>query len=87
MNEERNRIGAWHGFALDLVIIMSMTVLTALRIAQITVFIAIVGPLVGARLSAMRYMRDGGGGGPSGSAFAAIGLGLWLLLRRPTEVG
>ena len=51
MNEERNRVNAWHGFALDMIIIVSMTVLTALRIAQITVFIAIVGPLVGARLS------------------------------------
>ena len=84
MNEERIRASAWQGFTLDIVIIVSMTVLTALRIAQITVFIAIVGPLVGARLSAMRYMRDGGG---PGSAFAAISLGLWTLLRRPVGVG
>jgi hypothetical protein len=82
MQEEKNRVSAWHGFALDVVIIVSMTILTALRIAQLTVFIAIVGPIVGARLSALRYMRDGGGG-PGGSALAAVGLGLWLLLRRP----
>jgi hypothetical protein len=75
---------AWHGLALDILIVTSLTVLTALHIAQLTVFLAIVGPLVGARLSSMRHGSNGNGsGGVGGSAALALALGLWSLLRRP----
>jgi hypothetical protein len=74
----------WQGFALDILIVVSLTVLTALRIAQLTIFLAVVGPIVGARLSAMRHGSGGGGHGTgNGSAVLALVLGAWSLVRRP----
>jgi hypothetical protein len=73
---------AWQGFALDILIVVSLTVLTALRIAQLTIFLAVVGPIVGARLSAMRH-GSGGGGTGNGSAVLALAFGVWSLIRRP----
>jgi hypothetical protein len=40
-----------HGAALDVIVIVSLTILTALHIATLTVFLAVVGPIVGARLA------------------------------------
>jgi hypothetical protein len=71
-----------HGAALDVVVIASMTTLTALHIANITLFLAVIGPIVGARLASARMMRGGNGGGPTGGALGVL-LGLLLLLRRP----
>jgi len=71
----------WHGALLDVVVIVSMTVLTALSVAPLTVFLAVVGPIVGARLAAARAIR--GHGGPGGGALAVL-LGLLFLLRRPS---
>jgi hypothetical protein len=68
----------WHGALLDVVIIASLTVLCALRIASLTIFLAVTGPIVGARLAAARAFRGGNGGGA-----LAILIGLFLLLRRP----
>lgn len=72
----------WHGATLDVVVIVSLTLLTALHIATLTVFLAVVGPIVGARLAAARMLRGGnGGGGPSSGALGVV-LGLLLPLRR-----
>jgi hypothetical protein len=77
-------VPAWQGFALDVLIVVSLTVLTALRIAQLTIFLAVVGPIVGARLSAMRHGSGGNGSGTgNGSAVLALAFGLWSLVRRP----
>lgn len=74
----------WHGATLDVVVIASMTTLTALHIANITLFLAVIGPIVGARLASARVMRGGsGGGGAAGGGTLAVLLGLLLLLRRP----
>ena len=67
----------WQGATLDVAVITSLTILTALHIATLTVFLAVVGPVVGARLAAAR-MVGGSGGGALG-----VVLGLLLLLRRP----
>jgi hypothetical protein len=72
----------WHGATLDVVVIVSLTVLTALHIATLTVFLAVVGPIVGARLAAARMLRGANGSGPAGGALGVL-LGLLLLLRRP----
>jgi hypothetical protein len=80
---ESTRSFDWHGTLLDVVVIVSMTVLTALNIATLTVFLAVVGPIVGARLAAARMLRGGHGGGPVGGALAVL-LGLLFLLRRPS---
>jgi hypothetical protein len=71
----------WYGATLDVVVIISMTVLTALHVAALPIFLAVVGPIVGARLAAARMLR-GDGGGPAGGALGVL-LGLLLLLRRP----
>ncbi len=71
----------WHGATLDVVVIVSLTVLTALHIAPLTVFLAVVGPIVGARLAAARMLRGSNDSGPSGGALGVL-LGLLLLLRR-----
>lgn len=68
---------------LDVVVITSMTTLTALHIATLTVFLAVIGPVVGARLAAARMMRGNGGNGAGGGGTLAVLLGLFLLLRRP----
>ena len=73
-----------HGAALDVVVIAAMTVLTALHIASITLFLAVVGPIVGARLAAARMLRGGSGNGSAGGGGTlAVLLGILLLLRRP----
>jgi len=72
----------WQGATLDVVVIVSLTVLTALHIASLAVFLAVVGPIVGARLAAARMLRNGNGAGPAGGALAVL-LGLLFLLRRP----
>lgn len=72
----------WHGAVLDIVVVSSLTVLTALHIATLTVFLAVVGPIVGARLAAARTLRAGNGSGPAGGALAVL-LGLLFFLRRP----
>ncbi len=71
-----------HGAALDVVVITAMTTLTALHVANITLFLAVIGPIVGARLASARMMRGGNGAGPTGGALGVL-LGLLLLLRRP----
>lgn len=74
----------WHGAMLDVVVIVSLTTLTALHIATLTVFLAVVGPIVGARLAAARMLRGGNGSGGAGSGGTlAVLLGLFLVLRRP----
>ena len=70
----------WHGATLDVVVIVSLTVLTALHIATLTVFLAVVGPIVGARLAVARMLRGNGG---TGGGVLGVLLGLLLLLRRP----
>lgn len=72
----------WHGALLDIVVIASLTVLCAIHIASLTIFLAVTGPIVGARLAAARAFRNGNGGGPSGGTLAVL-VGLFLLLRRP----
>jgi hypothetical protein len=58
--------------------------LTALRIVDVPLFLALVGPLVGARLANLRAPPPSGtsGGGTGGSAVIALALGLMALLRR-----
>jgi hypothetical protein len=76
-----NTLRQWQGFILDTIIIVSLTTLTALHLVQLTVLLAVIGPMVGARLSALRQ----GGGGPAagaGSAIVAVVLGLSTLFRR-----
>jgi hypothetical protein len=79
---EPQRHSDWHGALLDVVVIASLTVPCALRIASLTIFLAVTGPIVGARLAATRAFRGGNGTGPSGGALAIL-IGLFLLLRRP----
>ncbi|MGH7297554.1 MAG: hypothetical protein ACRELB_21635 [Polyangiaceae bacterium] len=81
MNEPIRHID-WHSAVLDVVVIASLTILTALHIANLTVFLAVTGPILGARLAAARMLRGGTGGGPAGGALGVL-LGLLFLLRRP----
>ena len=71
----------WRGVVLDMIIIVSITLLTALRLANLYVFLAVVGPLVGARLAAVRASAAAAGG----SVIALVVLGLWVVLRRITS--
>ncbi len=68
---------AWHGLVLDGVIVICMTVLVVAKAAPIEVFLAVVGPLAGAR--AMQRLggpkdppRGGGSGVAAGSAALAL---------------
>jgi hypothetical protein len=76
----------WLGFALDALIVIATTVLTILHIADLPVFIAVVGPMIGARLTTRKRM--GGGNGPpsagagGASLVASMMLGLPFLFRR-----
>ncbi len=79
---EPSRHPDWHGALLDVVVIASLTVLCAMHIASLAVFLAVTGPILGARLAGARALRNGNGGGPSGGTLAVL-LGLLLLLRRP----
>jgi hypothetical protein len=81
MTEPKHHVDV-HGAVLDIIVIASMTTLTALHIANITIFLGVIGPIVGARLASARVMRGGTGGGPTGGALGVL-LGLLLLLRRP----
>jgi hypothetical protein len=69
----------WQGFILDTIIIISLSTLTALHIVQLTVLLAVVGPMVGARLSALRGTNGAAG---AGSALVALVLGASTLFRR-----
>jgi hypothetical protein len=69
----------WRGVVLDAVIIASLTVLTALRLANLTLFVALVGPLVGARLAAVRAGTTAAVGG---STLLLLALGFWQVVRR-----
>jgi len=69
----------WRGVFMDAIIIVSITVLTALRLANLYVFLAVVGPLVGARLAAVRASAAAALGG---STLVLLALGLWHSLRR-----
>ena len=71
----------WRGVVLDCIIIVSITLLTALRLANLYVFLAVVGPLVGARLTAVRASAAAAGG----SLVALVVIGLWGILRRATS--
>jgi hypothetical protein len=75
MTASKRTAADWYGALLDVVVIAAMTVLTALHIASLSVFLAITGPILGARIAAGRAMRRAGG---------ALGvlLGLSFLLRR-----
>ena len=78
------RLSRWLGFAFDATIIASLTTLTVCRVVPVTVFVALVGPLVGSRL-ALRSLREGGGGadhGTGGSAMLSLVLALSWLARR-----
>ena len=72
----------WRGVVLDIIIIVSITVLTALHLANLYIWLAIVGPLVGARLAAVRASAAAAAGG---SVIALVVLGLWGVLRRVTS--
>jgi hypothetical protein len=83
------RLSRWLGFAFDATIIASITTLTLFRVVPVTVFVALVGPLVGSRL-ALRYMRDGGGPpdhGAGGSATLSLAIALASFARRPFGLG
>lgn len=83
---DNSQSAEWYGFALDALVITAMTVLTALRVAEITIFLAVAGPIVGARLAGLRYLRGGGGPpdhGAGGSAAVALVFALAMLFRRP----
>jgi hypothetical protein len=79
------RLSRWLGFAFDATIIASLTTLTVSRVVPVTVFVALVGPLVGSRL-ALRSLREGGGGPPDhhsgGSAMLSIVVAVSWLTRR-----
>jgi hypothetical protein len=86
--EDPNRSTRWLGFAFDATIIISLTTLTVARVMPITVFVGLVGPLIGSRL-ALRYMRDGGGPpgpGAGGSAVLSLAFALGALFRRPPSL-
>ncbi|GAC1570818.1 MAG: hypothetical protein NVS3B20_23690 [Polyangiales bacterium] len=75
----------WLGFALDALIVIATTVLTVMRIAQLPVFIAVVGPMIGARLTFRRRTNGGDNElppGVGGSIVASLALGLAFLFRR-----
>jgi hypothetical protein len=83
--DDRTRPSPWLGFAFDVTIIASMTVLAAMRVVPVMVFVALIGPLIGSRL-ALRYLREGGGGPPDvtgGSAVVSLALAFAAVLRRP----
>jgi hypothetical protein len=83
------RLSRWLAFAFDATIIASITTLAVSRVVPVTVFVALVGPLIGSRL-ALRYMRDGGGPpdhGAGGSATLSFGVALLSLARRPFGMG
>jgi hypothetical protein len=83
------RLSRWLGFAFDATIIASLTTLTVSRVVPVTVFVALVGPLVGSRL-ALRSLREGGGppDHPSGgSAMLSLVVALPWLGRRALGVG
>jgi hypothetical protein len=67
------RLSRWLGFAFDATIIASLTTLAVCRVVPVTVFVALVGPLVGSRL-ALRYMREGGGSSDHGAGGGALTL-------------
>ena len=69
----------WRGVVLDTIIIASITVLTALQLASLYVFLAVVGPLVGARLAAVRASTAAAVGG---SMLLLLALGFWQIVRR-----
>jgi hypothetical protein len=69
----------WRGVVLDAIIIVSITVLTALQLANLYLFLALVGPLVGARLAAVRASTAAAVGG---STLLLLVLGLWQIVRR-----
>lgn len=69
----------WYGATLDIVIILALTLLTALHIASLAVFLAVTGPIVGARLAVVRKLRQGV---VIGGALGVLA-GLSLLVRRP----
>ena len=84
--DDRTRPSPWLGFAFDVTIIASITVLAAVRVVPVMVFVALIGPLIGSRL-ALRYLREGGGGPPDGgaggSAVVSLALALATVIRRP----
>lgn len=79
MSDQPNHHLVWHGAVLDVVVIVALTVLTAMHVASLTIFLAVTGPIVGARLAAARAFKSGPGGGGT----LGVLLGLFLLLRRP----
>ena len=75
----------WIGFAFDATIIASLTTLTVAKVMPVTVFVALVGPMIGSRL-ALRSRRDGGDPpdpGVGGSAALSLVFALISLVRRP----
>ncbi len=79
----------WKDLALDLSVIASITILVALRIAEMSTYMMVVGPLIGV-LVANRARSGGNGGGPAGSApavstgsaVALLALGLASMVKR-----
>jgi multisubunit Na+/H+ antiporter MnhG subunit len=71
---------AWQGFALDALLIISLSVLAALKVVPLLVFLALVGPVVGARLASAKSMSGGALAG--GSTVIALVLGAWAIGRR-----
>ena len=86
--DDPNSSTRWLGFAFDATIIVSLTTLTVTRAMPVTVFVGLIGPLIGSRL-ALRYMRDGGGPpgpGAGGSAVLSLAFALATLFRRPPSL-
>lgn len=72
---------AWRGLALDLAVILSATVLGALRVLPPEAIVAVISAIGGARVIA----RNGGGGNGPGSAGTVVGslvLGVAALAAR-----
>ena len=76
------------GYALDLVIVVSLTVLAAIGRLDSMVVVGVLGPLLGARVASLGgKKKDGGGEGPSlpPSATLLLLAGVAKLLSRSSS--
>jgi hypothetical protein len=70
----------WRGVVLDAIVIASVTVLTLTGTANLFVFLALIGPLIGARLAAGRAGFAAHAHG--GSTLVLLLVGLFGVFRR-----
>jgi hypothetical protein len=70
----------WRGVVLDALVIASVTLLTATGIANMFIFLALIGPLIGARLASGRAGAAAHAHG--GSMLALLLVGLFGAFRR-----